>query len=306
MACKPSTPLLLIFICMFSFSQSARTTRSAICSSTVHPEFCYSVLPDNVTWDLYDYSHFSFRQSLSTTRNLSILFSKYLNTGALKDCQDLAELNIDYLSRIIQALSTFKSSLDAVKAGDIHTLFSALLANQETCIDGLQSTPSALTFTGNLRTPLSDGYKMYSVSLALFTRAWGNEMKRECGNKQGSGVTFPKSGEHKHIPLYLNTVLVKEYVVVNPKGSGDFTTIGDAINAVPNNGENGDGYFVIYIVAGVYKEYVNVTKNKKYLLMIGDGINRTVITGNRSVKEGWRTFTSATFSKLSVFFSLLR
>ncbi|XP_039154795.1 probable pectinesterase/pectinesterase inhibitor 20 [Eucalyptus grandis] len=40
----------------------------------------------------------------------------------------------------------------------------------------------------------------------------------------------------------------------------------------------------------------NETGDKMYLMMIGDGINQTVITGNRSVADGWTTFNSATFA----------
>jgi pectinesterase len=32
-------------------------------------------------------------------------------------------------------------------------------------------------------------------------------------------------------------------------------------------------------------------------MLLGDGINRTVITGNHSVIDGWTTFNSSTFGK---------
>ena len=92
-------------------------------------------------------------------------------------------------------------------------------------------------------------------------------------------------------------VLVKDIVTVNPDGSGNFTNINDAVSAAPNNSLASDGYFLIYVAAGVYEEYVSVAKNKRYLMMIGDGINQTIVTGNRSVVDGWTTFNSATFGK---------
>lgn len=55
---------------------------------------------------------------------------------------------------------------------------------------------------------------------------------------------------------------------------------------------------MIYVVAGVYSEYISIAKNKQNLIMIGDGINRTVITGSHSVADEWATFKSATFGKL--------
>ncbi|KAF5945940.1 hypothetical protein HYC85_016168 [Camellia sinensis] len=78
-------------------------------------------------------------------------------------------------------------------------------------------------------------------------------------------------------------------------GSGNFTNITAAVAAAPTYSNGSNGYFVIYVVAGVYQEYVTITKNQTYLMMIGDGINHTIITGNHSVADGWTTFNSATF-----------
>jgi pectinesterase len=75
-------------------------------------------------------------------------------------------------------------------------------------------------------------------------------------------------------------------------------TINDAVAAAPNNTINATiGYFLIFIKEGVYEEYVSIPQNKAYLMMIGDGINQTVITGNHSVGDGWTTFNSPTFGK---------
>lgn len=86
-------------------------------------------------------------------------------------------------------------------------------------------------------------------------------------------------------------------VKVAKDGSGNFTTVGDAVAFAPNNTAIEDGYFAIYIEEGVYSENVVVPKNKKNLILIGVGINRTIITSNRSVVDGWTTFASATFGE---------
>jgi len=93
----------------------------------------------------------------------------------------------------------------------------------------------------------------------------------------------------------VNTVLVSDIVTVNQNGTGNFTTITEAVNSAPNKTDGTAGYFVIYVTSGVYEENVVIAKNKRYLMMIGDGINRTVVTGNRNVVDGWTTFNSATF-----------
>jgi pectinesterase len=92
-------------------------------------------------------------------------------------------------------------------------------------------------------------------------------------------------------------ILVNDTVIVGPYGTDNFTTIGDAIAFAPNNSKPEDGYFVIFVREGIYEEYVVVPKNKKNIVLIGEGINQTVITGNHSVIDGWTTFNSSTFGK---------
>ncbi|KAK1292381.1 putative pectinesterase/pectinesterase inhibitor 20 [Acorus calamus] len=45
---------------------------------------------------------------------------------------------------------------------------------------------------------------------------------------------------------------------------------------------------------GTYEECVTVNKTQMFVMMIGDGINRTIITGDHSNSTGWSTFGSAT------------
>lgn len=80
-------------------------------------------------------------------------------------------------------------------------------------------------------------------------------------------------------------------LVVAKDGSGNFTTVTDAINAAPNNS---DTRFVIYVKAGGYYENVEVGKSKTNIMLIGDGMWKTAIKGNRNVVDGWTTFRSAT------------
>lgn len=97
-------------------------------------------------------------------------------------------------------------------------------------------------------------------------------------------------------------VLVGEYVTVAKDGSGNYTTITDAVNSAPNNSPD---RYVIYVTAGVYEEYLQIPKNKYNIMLIGDGIDVTVITGKRSVMDGWTTFNSASFGNRTSDFNLV-
>ncbi|PIA52276.1 hypothetical protein AQUCO_01000268v1 [Aquilegia coerulea] len=273
MAVKHFIPLLVILVYLIASSLSATTTPNRVCNSTVNPYFCRETLPSNVSWEVNDYSHFSFHRSLAMAKTLSFLMTKYLEKlsnlplstiRALEDCKELADLT------------------------DMQAKLSAILTNQQTCLEGLEMSSSAWNATSDLHTPMYDGNKMFSLSLALFKKAFAKSW-------DGAFPTNEDISRKRIIHAYLKGVHVNTSVVVNPDGTGDFTTIMDAVNAAPNKTDISNGYYVIFIVAGVYEEYVNVIKNKMNLMMIGDGINRTVITGNRSVGDGWTTFNSATF-----------
>lgn len=82
-----------------------------------------------------------------------------------------------------------------------------------------------------------------------------------------------------------------EVLTVSADGSGNFTTIGEAVNFAPNNSYDRT---IIYIKEGVYDENVEIPSWKTNIVLLGDGSDTTVITGNRNVADGWTTFRSAT------------
>lgn len=322
-------------------SPSAPVTPTTACNSTPDPTFCKSVLPPQGTQNLYTYGRFSLAKSLLNAQKFLNLINRDLARRstlsqtaiqALEDCQLLFQLNIDFLTSAGVALNSTNNLLDP-QADTLQTLLSALLTNQQTCLDGIQTTASAWSIKNGLAVPLSNGTKLYSVSLALFTKAWVPKNKKTKFHNSFVPSRVPNSrllrgrsllfheveiGRDRSLPLKMSdpgrelferktgrsllqatdAVLVLDTVVVSQNGSGNFTTIGDAVDSAPDNLDGSSGYYLIYVDAGVYEEYVVISKKKKYLMMIGDGINRTVVTGNHSFVDGWTTFNSSTFGKL--------
>ncbi|KAK9928592.1 hypothetical protein M0R45_025720 [Rubus argutus] len=321
--------LVLFFSFLISISSAADLPLNAslppetICNSTPHPSYCLSVLPHKNA-NVYEFGRFSVQHSLLQSQNLMVSLNQYLQSygsalsqtaiQALEDCKSLASLNIDFISN---TLKTVNSSGDVVlpnkNADDLQTLLSAIMTNHQTCSDGLQSVTNVHE---ELLVPLSNCTSMYSVSLALFTKGW---VPKDHKNANGTPnhlrfrrgrLSLKMSSKASEIYDWVisrpgrrllqaagdEEVVVKDIVVVSQDGSGNFTTINDAINAAPNNSVASDGYFLVYITAGVYEEYVSIPSNKQYLLLIGDGINQTIITGNRNVVDGSTTFDSATLA----------
>ena len=123
---------------------------------------------------------------------------------------------------------------------------------------------------------ISNGTMHYNVALALFTNGWPRGSKKGRFLRERNRVfSYLQGGERKGLPLLMSSkdeliyervsrrrllqasnstgnVTVSQFVVVNPNGAGNFTTITDAVAAAPNNSIASNGYFVIYVVAGVY------------------------------------------------------
>lgn len=285
------------------------------------------------TGNVYDSGRFSIRRSLSKASSFFDLIGNHLQTssplpksviGALKDCRYLAQLNIDFLSNSFRAVNGTNKKLTFSKADYVQSLLSAILTNLDTCLDGLKTVASGSSLEKDLLAPLIDCTKSYSLSLDLFAKGWvPRNRNRTSEHPPGKKHLQFRKGP---LPLRMSSrdravydryhsmgrnivgrrlsssssddgVLVNGIVVVSQDGQGDFLTITEAINAAPSKGLAANGYFLIYIMAGVYQEYVSIPSQKKYLLMIGDGINQTIITGNRSVVDGSTTFNSATFGE---------
>ncbi|XP_018824929.2 probable pectinesterase/pectinesterase inhibitor 20 [Juglans regia] len=319
--------LLIPFFTFISFADISHLTTlvppETICKSTLYSSYCKSVLP-NQTANVFDYGRFAILKSLLQSRIFSSVVNNYVQyrypflskttIRALEDCQLLASLNVDYLKKSYETINTTSVDLSTLEVDDVQTFLSAILTNQQTCLEGLISTASDSSIKNALSVLLYNDTKLHGVSLALFTKGWV-PMKKDCWQPERKYPMF-RNGS---LPLKMSSqkraiyesvckrkifetdsedeeIRVSDIVIVCQDGGGNFTTINDAILAAPNNTNSSDGYFLIYVTAGVYQEYVSIPKNNRYLLMIGDGINRTIITGNRSVDDGWTTFNSATFA----------
>lgn len=75
--------------------------------------------------------------------------------------------------------------------------------------------------------------------------------------------------------------------VVALDGSGNFSSINDAVAAAPS----ASARHVIYIKAGLYKEVVRIGKSN--ITLQGDGLDKTVISGKRCYADTHDTADTA-------------
>ncbi|CAI9105393.1 OLC1v1004304C1 [Oldenlandia corymbosa var. corymbosa] len=264
------------------------------CESTPDPIFCQSFISSNdsasSSGDVFDYTRFYVKKSMrSAEKFLSLIEknlrkSKYLTPTAiraLEDCKLMAQLNIDFLTNSFQVVGNTSKVLTSLKAEDVLTLLSAILTNVDTCRQGLRDSSDTWSVRNDIVAPLSTDTKLFRLSLALFTK--GTDTSSSGGSGSGTDA---------------DAVLIKEIVIVSQDGTGNYTTVSAALAEAPKYSDGSDGYYLIYVTAGVYEEYISIGKSQKYLMMVGDGINRTIITGNHSFVDGWTTFNSSTFGYL--------
>jgi len=67
-------------------------------------------------------------------------------------------------------------------------------------------------------------------------------------------------------------------------GTGDFTTVQDAVDSIP---KDNTVWTTIYIMPGIYVEHVSVPANKPFIKMIGTIPEKTVISFNNTCKANY-------------------
>lgn len=92
------------------------------------------------------------------------------------------------------------------------------------------------------------------------------------------------------LPIFLAFVNCHQpNITVSLDGSGNYASIAAAVKVAPKISNTP---FIIYVKAGTY--YENVFVRKSHIIIFGDGINKTIITYNKSREGGFGTEDTAT------------
>lgn len=219
-------------------------------------------------------------------------------SNAIVDCVDLLDSAAEELSWIISASQSpnGKDNSTGDVGSDLRTWISAALSNQDTCLDGFEGTNGIIKkiVAGGLSKVGTTVRNLLTMVHSPPSKPKPKPIKAQTMTKAHSGFSkFPswvKPGDRKL--LQTDNITVADAVVA-ADGTGNFTTISDAVLAAPDYSTK---RYVIHVKRGVYVENVEIKKKKWNIMMVGDGIDATVITGNRSFIDGWTTFRSATFA----------
>ncbi|KAF3973214.1 hypothetical protein CMV_003345 [Castanea mollissima] len=255
------------------------------CSQTPNPEPCEYFLSQKLNYHspIKQKSEFftiskqlALERALKAQSNIISLGPKCKNArekAAWADCLELYEYTHHRLNKTIDPKLKCSQT-------DAQTWLSTALTNLETCRAGFIE----LGVPDNLLPLMSNNVsKLISNALAL------NKVPYTVPSYKHGFPTWVKPGDRK---LLQSSSAPKANIVVAQDGSGNYKTIKEAISAASSL--SGSGRFVIYVKAGTYKE--NVEIKLKNIMLVGDGIGKTIVTGSKSVGGGSTTFNSATIA----------
>ena len=295
----------------------ATTTKpiATMCGSTDYKEACVNSLNSlstNQTASPKDYFLVAMQSTLQELKT-ALEKSGTIGKSVTEKNQKLAVDNCKELLRF--AVDELQASLTTIGKTDIHTMsdkkaelmnwLSAVISYQATCLDGCEVNPdlkesmsndlmNATQLTSNalaITSTMSDILKSFNVPEEK------NATSRRLLSTNNGYPEWLSSGDRKL--LAVNNAQLRPNAVVAKDGSGQFKTIAAALAAYP---KNKPGRYVIYVKAGIYDEYITVTKDQVNVFMYGDGPRKTIVTGRKCNTQGVPTMQTASFAAVGAGF----
>ncbi|XP_020113241.1 pectinesterase [Ananas comosus] len=209
---------------------------------------------------------------------------------AWADCVRLYEDSEERIGRLVMTMATGRE----YDASDATTWISGAMTAHATCVEGLLLQRRNTSFLPPPPPPPPPPQQQLRDVLkkALYLHVTGTQ-------KEMHGPSDRKpTADNAGLLAARNASMSRSDadMVVAQDGSGNYKTIGEAVDALRGwRRRRGNDRVVVYVKSGTYKENVEIDRHMKNVMFIGDGIDRTVVTGDRNVPDGYTTFSSATF-----------
>ncbi|KAM7463211.1 hypothetical protein LguiA_031332 [Lonicera macranthoides] len=295
------------------------TTKSiaSICSQTDYKKTCVeslSSLANNDSATPKDYFQTAIRVTIDEVKAAMEKSGTIGNASkdpahkmAVEDCKDLLQFAVDELESSYSTVGD--SSLHNMndRAAELQNWLSAVISYQDTCIDGfirpdwkdamLNGMVNATQLTVNalaMVSAISDILNAFNIPVNTSSNSGGYRRLLESPRVDNNGYPAWFTSVDRKLLASNNNAGLTPNAVVAKDGSGQYSTIGAALAAYPKSNK---GRYVIYIKAGIYQEYVTVTKDQTNVFIYGDGPRKTIVTGSKSMsRNGLAPFRSASFA----------
>ncbi|MBA0802288.1 hypothetical protein Gohar_012599 [Gossypium harknessii] len=285
---------------------------SNFCSFTHYRESCHKTLSSVNSTDPKEF----FSKAILAAEEAVKKFFNYsdslivqvknnnLTKMALNDCKDMMDYAVDSLQASYSDVGGCELRNINDHKNDLRTWLSAVISYQQSCLDGFEHDNNmketmqkgiidAHELTGNaltIATKLSDILSKFGIQL-------NNTSSHRLHSVEKNVYPSWLSAKDRHLLARIDNSNLKPNIVVAKDGSGQFKTIGAALAAAP---KKSNIRHVIYIKAEIYDEYITVDKQYTNIMMYGDGLRKTIVTGRKGVKNGGgiTTWQTATFSAI--------
>ncbi|KAK8686532.1 hypothetical protein V6N13_125556 [Hibiscus sabdariffa] len=244
-----------------------------------------------------------FSDALYTISSFSNMQMDPRVRSAFDACVELLEGSVDALSRAISAVNPPRNGDNkGVSTQDVMTWLSAALTNHDTCAEGFEGVTGAVKdrVMEELKDLSEAGSKFLSKFVAIGEKdsagtptvhnrrllEWVSDDEISVENEEN----FPKwLGRKERKLLSAPLSEIQADIIVSKDGNGTVTvnTITEAIKKAPEYSMR---------TKRIEEDSLNVGKKKINLVFIGDGKEKPVITGGKSVSDNLTTFHTATFA----------
>ncbi|XP_020578782.1 LOW QUALITY PROTEIN: probable pectinesterase/pectinesterase inhibitor 46 [Phalaenopsis equestris] len=278
---------------------SLQASVKAMCSTTLYPDSCYTSLVPVGRHQLRSLDPTAlFRIAVQAAKNAISISSKLFDDPKIKE--GIKSFTISSISDCSQLLSLAAAHIEDCTASpanftsdsfvdDLKTWLSAAITDQDTCLDGLGNDLGQLK--GNIAEAMKNSTEITSNSLSIlnqiadFVGSVDLRRRRRLMNWMSNADrrVLKSSGDLKY----------NANVVVARDGSGKYKSITAALAEAPKKSSK---KFVIYVKKGVYYENVRVEQNMWNVVIVGDGMDATMVSGRLNFVDGTPTFSSATFA----------
>ncbi|KAK8550371.1 hypothetical protein V6N12_039084 [Hibiscus sabdariffa] len=224
--------------------------------------------------------------------------------AALDSCGDLLDDAAEYINESLSTMQTGQGETTVLSTGkinDIRTWLSSAITYQETCLDGLTEASNNTAILQEVELAMRNSTEFSSNSLAIASHIMTilsqfqvpihrKLLKHDSHTDDESDPSFPswvRSGDRR----LLQEENPKPDITVAKDGSGDFRTLSEAVESIPKKNKS---RFIIHVKEGVYLENVTFSKDYWNVMIYGDGMNKTIISGSLNIVDGTPTFWSGT------------
>ncbi|CAN7117034.1 unnamed protein product [Brassica rapa subsp. narinosa] len=214
---------------------------------------------------------------------------------ALDQCKELMDYALGELSNSFEELGKFEFHLLDEALINLRIWLSAAISHEETCLEGFEGTQGNAGET--MKKALKTAIELTRNGLAIISEMSnfvGQMGIPEFSSRRLLSQEIPSWVDQRGRRLLQAAAAysdAKPDIVVAQDGSGQYKTINEALKFVPKKKNT---TFVVYIKAGIYQEYVQINKSMTHLVFLGDGPEKTIISGSKNYKDGITTYRTQT------------